>query len=134
MFTALVNGDAKTLQKELNAMLRPTISFYDYAENFYHGFLAGVLSGMDEYALKSNRESGTGRVDLFAKPMSVLDPAFVIELKVSNHPLKLKEDAEKAIQQIKDKGYDNELAEEGFQDIHYYGISFFRKDCFVMFE
>ena len=34
------------------------------------GFLAGVLSNMKGYIVKSNREGGTGRSDLFIKSVS----------------------------------------------------------------
>lgn len=43
MYSAIFNKDAQTFQKELNAMLRQTISFNDAYENFYHGFTLGVL-------------------------------------------------------------------------------------------
>jgi len=41
-----------------------TISYYDSKENYYHGFLSGLLVGFKGYDVKSNRESGDGRPDL----------------------------------------------------------------------
>lgn len=48
-----------------------TISFYDYREDYYHGFLAGLLKMMSGYTIKSNRGNGYGRSDLL-----LLSPAF----------------------------------------------------------
>ncbi|MDF2885306.1 MAG: family ATPase [Clostridiaceae bacterium] len=36
----------------------------------YHGFVVGVLANMHDYIIKSNREGGTGRSDLFIKSVS----------------------------------------------------------------
>lgn len=58
------------IEEELGNLLRETISFNGAYENFYHGFLAGVLSNMKGYIVKSNREGGTGRSDLFIKAVS----------------------------------------------------------------
>jgi len=45
----------------------------------------------------------------------------------------LENDAQKALQQIYDKRYMEELRTEGYRKIDCYGISFFRKDCEVRF-
>ena len=52
LFNALVNFDAKTFETEMGKLLRQSISFNDYYENFYHGFLVGILMGMDGYIVK----------------------------------------------------------------------------------
>lgn len=62
LYTALVNKDVSTFEEELNEVLMENISFNDAYENFYHGFVAGVLSRMKNYRVKSNREGGTGRI------------------------------------------------------------------------
>ncbi len=54
LYTALLNQDAAALEKELNELLLETISFNDAYENFYHGFIAGVLSKMKGYRVRSN--------------------------------------------------------------------------------
>ncbi len=40
MFDAVWNGDSEGITKEMNALLRRTISYHDYREDFYHAFLA----------------------------------------------------------------------------------------------
>jgi hypothetical protein len=59
--------------------------------------------------------------------------SYLHESKVSDSIDDLEMDAEKAIQQIYDKKYMEELREEGYRKIDCYGISFFRKDCEVRF-
>lgn len=57
--------------------------------------------------------------------------AFVLELKVSASIDDLEADAEKALKQIYDKRYMDELRTEGYRKIGCYGVSFYRKDCEV---
>lgn len=110
-----------------------SISFYDSAENFYHGFLAGILSQSENYLVKSNRESGSGRSDIMVKSPSLRGRAFILEVKVSESIDDLEADAEKALRQICEKRYMDELRAEGYRKIDCYGISFYRKDCEVRF-
>lgn len=131
LYTALANKDVSTFEEELNEVLMETISFNDAYENFYHGFVAGVLSGMKNYRVKSNREGGTGRSDLFIKPPTRRKAAFVIEFKIADKFEQLEKKAEEALQQIEDKRYVEELKNDGYQTVIQYGISFYRKDCTI---
>lgn len=131
LYTALVNKDVEIFEEEMNAVLLETISFNDAYENFYHGFVAGILSGMKDYRVKSNREGGNGRSDLFIKPPTRRKPAFVIEFKVADRFEQLADKAEEALRQIEDRRYVEELKNDGYQTIIQYGISFFRKDCMI---
>ena len=49
--------------KEMNVLLRRTISYHDYKEDFYHTFLAGIFTGAG-YMVDSNKEHGEGRSDV----------------------------------------------------------------------
>lgn len=133
LYRELENGAAEKVRDILNKQLLSTISFYDSAENFYHGFLTGILSQSENYLVKSNRESGNGRLDIMMKSPSLRGRSFILEIKVSNHIDDLEKDAQKALQQIYDKNYMEELQREGYRRIDCYGISFFRKDCEVRF-
>ncbi|MDO4305912.1 MAG: AAA family ATPase [Eubacteriales bacterium] len=134
LYHAMENKDADKMSEILNEQLISTISFYDSAENFYHGFLAGILSQSERYLVKSNRESGKGRSDLMVKSPSLRGKAFICEVKISKEIDDLEKDAEAAVQQIHDKGYIAELQTEGYRDIICYGISFYRKDCEVRLD
>ena len=152
LYLAMEEGDAQKMTDILNGQLFHTISFYDSAENlptgkattksskrqnssvrFYHDFLTGILSQSENYLVKSYRESGNGRSDIMVKSPSLRGRSFVLELKVSGSIADLENDAEKALQQIYDKRYMEELRAEGYRKIDCYGISFFRKDCEVRF-
>ena len=131
LYTAIIKGDVDVLQKEINRLLRKTISFNDAYENFYHGFIVGILSHMDGYIVKSNRESGDGRSDIFIRPVSIFERAVIIEIKVCDKPREIFVKCDEALNQIKEKRYEDDLREEGFDDIIKYGLSFYRKDCVV---
>ena len=133
LYRAMENGDARRMTDILNGQLFHTISFYDSAENFYHGFLAGILSQSENYLVKSNRESGNGRSDIMVKSPSLRGRSFILEIKVSDSVDDLEDDAKKALQQIYEKRYMEELRTEGYRKIDCYGVSFFRKDCEVRF-
>ena len=133
LYRAMEEGDAQRMTDILNGQLFRTISFYDSAENFYHGFLTGILSQSENYLVKSNRESGNGRSDIMVKSPSLRGRSFIVEVKVSDSIDDLEKDAEMALQQVYDKRYMEELRAEGYKKIDCYGVSFFRKDCEVRF-
>lgn len=131
MFNAIINKNVELFEIELNKLLLDTISFNDAYENFYHGFLVGVLSNMKGYIVKSNREGGTGRSDLFIKSVSRRGIAIVVEFKIANNIDDLEKKADEAIEQIEDRKYDMELRSEGYKNIFKYGIAFYKKDCLI---
>lgn len=133
LYRAMEEGNAQRMTDILNGQLFRTISFYDSAENFYHGFLTGILSQSENYLVKSNRESGNGRSDIMVKSPSLRGRSFIVEVKVSDSIDDLEKDAEKAVQQIYEKRYMEELSTEGYRKIDCYGIAFYRKDCEVRF-
>ena len=133
LYRAMEEKNTGKMGEILTEQLFSVISFYDSAENFYHGFLAGILSQSEKYLVKSNRESGLGRSDLIVKTPSLRGRAFLLEVKVSDSMKHLEQDAKKAVQQIWDKNYMEELKLEGYEQIDAFGISFYRKDCEVQY-
>lgn len=133
LYRALENGDASKVQSVLNEQLQRSISFYDSAENFYHGFMTGILNQSQSYRVKSNRESGNGRGDILLYPLDLEKKAFVLELKASAKFMYAVEDAQKAVDQIRRMGYGNELLEAGYETVDVYGIAFYRKNCKVCY-
>ena len=131
LFMALLDHDVQTLEEEISELLLETISFNDAYESFYHGFLLGILSGMKGYVVKSNREGGTGRSDLFVRPVTRRKEAFVIEFKVAKKYQDMEKAAEEALHQIEDRQYVRELKDDGYEKTARYGIAFLGKDCLV---
>jgi hypothetical protein len=131
LYDAILSGDAKTLQYELSELLLDTISYLDAQENFYHGFMLGILSRQDRYLLKSNREAGTGRSDIIMKYANIQGKGVIFEIKWTNNIHELSTKCKEALQQIEEKQYAKELENEGYKNILKYGISFCGKNCEV---
>ena len=108
-----------------------SISFYDFAENYYHGFLTGLLQGFPGYAILSNRESQTDRPDILLKSPSLRKPAIIMELKLARSINDMETACDRALEQIEARNYQAALYEEGYRNFVKYGISFYKKECFV---
>lgn len=131
LHNAFIQKDVEVLEAELNDIMLETISSMDEHENYYHGLVAGLLTGIKGYITKSNRESGKGRCDLFVKPVSRRKEAFVVEFKVTKRLGELEEKAEEALAQIKNRNYEKELIDDNYSVISRYGIAFCGKECMV---
>lgn len=105
-----------------------SISYYDNQESFYHGFLVGILN---DYEIISNRESGNGRFDLCVLPDNLLGTVLLIECKHSLSEDDLIDDAKKGVKQIVDQRYLEEKRFKKYENIVGYGISFYKKQCYV---
>ena len=127
LFRAIWEEDASSLSKEISSYLRQTISTYDFHENFYHAFLAGLLSGAG-YIVRSNRESGEGRPDIILLDRKA-GTAAVFELKRAESLDSMEASADEALCQLKDKEYGNDLVD--YDRIIGFGISFYRKRALV---
>jgi len=130
LLNAVLSEDVETLNQIVGTWLEETISFYDEKENYYHGFMAGLLSGFKGYKLKSNRESGDGRPDLLLLERYGRKTAIIFELKASKERT-LDAMVNEALQQIEDRHYDSELIQEGYQKIIKYGVAFREKTCLI---
>ena len=131
LYESLLNGDAGKMGEILSENLMETISFYDYQESYYHGFLAGLLRPIGNYIVESNRESGNGRPDILVRYPSVRGKAVILEIKVARSYQELEKKCEEALRQIEEQKYEEGLHREGYQDILKYGVAFYRKECMV---
>lgn len=128
LFDAVWNKDADKATKEISTLLRMTISYYDYRENFYHAFLAGIFAGAG-YSVESNREHGEGRSDIVIYN-DVTGQVAVFEAKYSRTLEDLEKDCQKALDQINTKMYAKEF-EDAYEEVLCYGIAFYKKRCLV---
>ena len=134
-----LEGKTEDIQQELTMFLSETISILDTKarneekEIFYHGILLGILKNNSGWAVKSNRESGNGFADILIKPKNP-DTGIILELKYARSINDLDQACERALNQIKDRGYDQERREDGRNDILAYGIAFWKKRCRVVVE
>ena len=128
LFDAVWKNDCEMLTQEMNKLLRKTISYHDYKEDFYHAFLAGIFAGAG-YSVESNKEHGEGRSDIVVSDI-VNGRVAVFEVKKSNALADLVSDCEAALAQIDDRMYAKEF-EDDYDEVLCYGISFFKKRCLV---
>ena len=128
LFDAVWSGDIETLTEEMNELLRKTISYHDYKEDFYHAFLAGIFTGAG-YSVDSNRERGEGRSDVVVRNSSKGRVA-LFEAKYAKTLDSLEASCEAALQQIEDRQYAKDFADD-YDDILCYGIAFYKKRCLV---
>ena len=129
LFKALWNEDISSLSELISDLLFETISYHDYAESFYHAFLAGLFTNAG-YIVESNYESGLGRPDLVIKDKKKRQ-AVIIEIKIADSMQSLQKSAEKAMDQIEDMRYADGIFAQGYQKVIKYGAAFYRKNCLI---
>lgn len=128
LFDAVWAGNGEKITQEMNVLLRKTISYHDYKEDFYHAFLAGIFTGAG-YSVESNREHGEGRSDIVVYD-TMNGRVAVFEAKLSRSVDRMEADCDTALEQITDRMYMKEL-EEDYDQIFGYGIAFFKKRCLL---
>ena len=128
---ALEDGDCEAAENFINEQLFDTISYFDYAESYYHGFMAGLLKNAGRYAVYSNRESGNGRPDIVLTELKFRGRAMILKLKISDTIQGMEKKCEEALAQIEEKKYAVPLEDDGYQPILKYAICFFKKGCIV---
>lgn len=129
LFKALWNEDVSSLSELISDLLFETISYHDYAESFYHAFLAGLFTNAG-YIVESNYESGLGRPDLVIKDKKKRQ-AVIIEIKIADSMQSLQKSAEKAMDQIEDMRYADGIFVQEYQKVIKYGAAFYRKNCLI---
>ena len=128
LFNAVWTGDAGTVTGEMTKLLRKTISYHDYREDFYHAFLSGIFAGAG-YTVDSNKEHGEGRSDVVIYD-EVNSRVASFEAKYSKSAELLLSECDRAIDQINDRMYAEEYSDD-YDEILCYGIAFFKKRCVV---
>ena len=132
---ALKSGEETKVEEIFENYLKKTISIRDTfvrkasKENFYHGILLGILGVKEEWYVSSNQESGEGYSDILVETENS-ETVILIEVKYANDG-NLDQACERALQQIEDKKYDEELRENGADKILKYGIACYMKRCKV---
>ena len=136
---AFLKGDAAGVAAGLTAIMGKMISVLDtkardaQKENFYHGLLLGLLRSEPTWLILSNAESGEGFSDILIEPEDP-DAGIVVEVKYAPTFQGLGEACMRALEQIKARGYDERLRNEGREDILAYGIAFHKKRCKAVCE
>ena len=131
LFQAIWACDVEKADRLLNGLLVQTISYYDSAEAFYHGFTAGLFAQMGR--VYSNREAGHGRADLLVYD-ELNQRGAVFEFKIAPKFTALSEGVLEAMKQIEQQDYGVELKEEGYDPAIAVAIAFYKKRCRLMLK
>lgn len=132
---ALKNGEEKKVEDIFESYLKKTISIRDtfvrkeMKENFYHGILLGILGIKEEWGVFSNQETGEGYSDILIETENS-KTAILIEVKYAGDG-NLDVACERALKQVEERKYDEELRENGVDKILKYGIACYMKRCKV---
>ena len=90
----------------------------------------GLLRAEPARSIQSNVESAEGFCDILVE-LDDPDAGLVIEVKYAPRLEGLEAASARALEQIKEKRYDERLRGEGREDILAYGIAFCKKRCKV---
>jgi hypothetical protein len=135
---ALREADGKLFGKLLAKFMIQSMSFHDVdtnePEKSYHLFALGLLVVLsNNYAVRSNRESGYGRYDIMLIPHAKTLPGVIIEFKKfdSDEDETMQECADRALEQIQKRDYAAELRSQGVEKIAFFGIACHKKDILL---
>ena len=136
---AFEEGDTEGVEQYLNRVLSNSISVFDTKarkeekESSYHNLLVGILTGNADWLVKSNVEAGEGFADIIVETDDP-DAGIVAELKYTKNFDDMKMTCQKAIDQIRDRRYQEYFLNDDRKDIRLYGITFCKKRCCAISE
>ena len=136
---AFEEGDTEGVEQYLNRILSNSISVFDTKarkeekESSYHNLLVGILTGNADWLVKSNVEAGEGFADIIVETDDP-DAGIVVELKYTKNFDELKAAYLKALDQIRDRRYQEYLLNDDRKNIRLYGIAFCKKRCCAISE
>ena len=128
LMEALWNGRADEASVMISRILRNTISYHNYKEDYYHAFLAGIFTGVG-YPVESDKEHGEGRPDIVVKDIDN-QRVIIIETKRSVDKEHMEDECLRAVNQIQLQRYMEEYLED-YETVVCYGAAFYRKSCLI---
>ena len=137
---ALAAGKVALFIRFVKEYIRYALSYFDgdkeEKEKPYHMLILGLMAFFaNTHHVRSNRERGDGRYDIGLEPKLIHKDmkAIIIEIKVASESENLKQVAQKAFQQIKDKSYKADMEARGITDYVLLGMAFSGKEVEVVY-
>ncbi|MBO4556395.1 MAG: AAA family ATPase, partial [Elusimicrobiales bacterium] len=140
LIDAIITGNAEKMQSLMQEYMLRSCSYLDFEEEKdYQNFMLGIFAFASAgYTVKSNREAGLGRHDIFLYPKKKSLPGIIFELKhfkgkvsKNDKPSKLigslKRSAKAALRQIDRMKYAEEMRQFTDAGIIKYGAAFYGK-------
>lgn len=135
---SLIEADGELFGTILQEFTLKSISAFDLPKNeperSYHLFVLGLLVTLsDTYEVISNRESGYGRYDIMLIPHNKKQWGIILEFKKidDSSTFTLEKTAQKALDQIVDMQYAQDLKAHGVKKIAAFGVACKGKKTFV---
>ncbi|MCF7899804.1 ATP-binding protein [Candidatus Babeliales bacterium] len=137
MLTNLINGNIEEFEEYFSDFVISSFSTFDIpekkSENIYHSLVLGMLISLrKDYIIKSNREGGFGRYDVMLIPKDKNKLGIIIEFKKTKPNETLDHAVQTALEQIKEKKYDQEFKDLDIKNILHLGIAFKGKEIKVL--
>ncbi len=132
MKSAFEKGEGETLKRDLEKYLLSSFSCYEIAQKKnYQAMLSTALGLIFENCLVRNEvNAGSGRADILVYSLKPGKPAFIIEtksLRSNASQARIRNCAIKAIEQIKEKDYLDEIKPYSPNFVMLYGVAFYKK-------
>ena len=125
---ALLAHDAGKAASPLSQHLLESMSYFNYDEDFYHGFIGAYLK-RGAYTVELDKEYGLGRPDILLRG-DTYEQAVIIEVKHAkeekDYAPKLKEAVDQCIREKYIEG-----AKTKFQNVVCYGLACYQKECMM---
>jgi len=131
LINCFINGDILNATTILNRILLYSISYNDNIKAFYHGIMLGLCTCYSDTIVKSNIESGLGRLDLMMYD-SYKRYGIIFEFKYAKTRNSMNKLANDALNQINNNHYETLLTDLGITNILKYGIAFYGKECYIV--
>jgi len=138
LLESLLEGNVHRFEQQLQKFAEALPSYHDVEgaepEKFYHGMMIGLLASLEPmYEVRSNRESGNGRPDVWIRPRQTGKPGVVLELKAARAGEKSIERAmAEGLLQLETNDYAAELRAAGVEKIHQMAVAFDGKRVMVL--
>ena len=92
----------------------------------------GILGNQPDWIVRSNAESGDGYSDILIE-IPEEKTGCVIEVKYAENQSYDKA-CHRALQQIRENRYADELKQNGIETVHLYGIACWKKECRIVHD
>lgn len=127
----VLEDNTEGMESYIRNLLGKTISICGRSERFYQDFCLSLFYGVPGYEVCSNREEENGRPNIVLYPSNPRDPAILFELKERKKIAEMRDGIEEAFRQIREKGYEEGILNDGYIGCRAYGICFCKKTCIV---
>lgn len=131
LYAAVLAKDTNTIEHFLTDLLSRSITTFDSAEAFYHGFLLSLMIDMPFTGRVPTRRRETGGRMSSCIPGDQETRPLLFEIRIRRKFNEMEEGLREAFEQIETQCYEEGIIEDGYAGVVSYGICFCKKGCIV---